>query len=628
MRARGVRPCSCSARSDTTRIAAAASEIWLDTAAVRRPPSTSGGRLAIFSSDRAAARAFVDGDATERQRSRARSGLRRCAVIARVWLSSANCLHLLAGDVPLLGDHLGAAELRHLLGAVAARASPPNRRTGPRSRAARPASIADEIGIMLMFCTPPATTTSVVPLITACAAKCTACCDEPHCRSTVVPGTSSGSPAASQQVRAMSPACGPMVSTQPNTTSSTASGSMPVRSTSAVDRVGAEVGGVDRPPARRPACPRGCGRRRRCRPRASLLLTGVGVTGSRVRHGPGARRRRPTCGKRPCPLHPEVQVVLGRVADGAVAPAAPSGRRAWRRRTRAPWPSTRATRRSGSPSADRPRGPVHERAGELERERARSRGGASPPGTSRSARRTARRSLGVLDRHVEHACWASPTSCAAVPSAPRSKRERSLGRTADGCGRARAPLDVEDAGAHRRPTGAGCTSCRRSGPGGAARRRSSSSASAAAAYGTRLVPGAALSSTSPVATPATWSASERQRDRGVLDDRLGQRGPARLLEQQHEVELVQPEPARGLGRGQADTPIAASAAHAPGSDRRRSSTRRARRSGGHSFVEQVAHRVAERELVVGEGEAHRRYFLGRPSTRSATTLRWISFVPA
>ena len=51
---------------------------------------------------------------------------------------------------------------------------------------------------MLMFCTPPATTRSSVPDITACAAKCTACCDEPHCRSMVTPGTSSGSPAASQ----------------------------------------------------------------------------------------------------------------------------------------------------------------------------------------------------------------------------------------------------------------------------------------------------------------------------------------------------------------------------------------------------------------------------------------------
>ena len=64
----------------------------------------------------------------------------------------------------------------------------------------------DEMGMALMFCTPPATIRSEVPLITAWAAKCTACCDEPHWRSTVVPGTSSGSPAANQQVRAMSPA--------------------------------------------------------------------------------------------------------------------------------------------------------------------------------------------------------------------------------------------------------------------------------------------------------------------------------------------------------------------------------------------------------------------------------------
>ena len=65
--------------------------------------------------------------------------------------------------------------------------------------------MAAAIGIWLMFCTPPATTTSAVPLSTAWAAKCTACWEEPHCRSTVTPGTASGSPAASQAVLAMSP---------------------------------------------------------------------------------------------------------------------------------------------------------------------------------------------------------------------------------------------------------------------------------------------------------------------------------------------------------------------------------------------------------------------------------------
>ena len=96
------------------------------------------------------------------------------------------------------------------------------------------AVMADEIGIIDMFCTPPAMMRSLVPLITACAAKCTACWDEPHWRSIVVPGTSSGSPAASHAVRAMSPACGPMVSRHPKMTSSIAAGSTPTRSSSEV----------------------------------------------------------------------------------------------------------------------------------------------------------------------------------------------------------------------------------------------------------------------------------------------------------------------------------------------------------------------------------------------------------
>src|SRR5829696_1852059 len=102
--------------------------------------------------------------------------------------------------------------------------------------------------------TPPATTTSAVPDMTAWAAKCTACWPEPHWRSTVVPGTSSGRPAASQQVRATSPAWGPMVSTQPNTTSSTPEGSIPDRSTSAFNATAPRSAGWsdDSPPPRRP----------------------------------------------------------------------------------------------------------------------------------------------------------------------------------------------------------------------------------------------------------------------------------------------------------------------------------------------------------------------------------------
>ncbi len=55
-----------------------------------------------------------------------------------------------------------------------------------------PTIIADEIGIWLMFCMPPATMTSAVPDMIAWAPNEIACWLEPHCRSTVTPGTSSG----------------------------------------------------------------------------------------------------------------------------------------------------------------------------------------------------------------------------------------------------------------------------------------------------------------------------------------------------------------------------------------------------------------------------------------------------
>ncbi|CAG7228674.1 hypothetical protein PICSAR26_02218 [Mycobacterium avium subsp. paratuberculosis] len=51
MRARGCRPWSLTARSEASSTALAPSEIWLAIAAVSRPPSTSGLRPAIFSSD-------------------------------------------------------------------------------------------------------------------------------------------------------------------------------------------------------------------------------------------------------------------------------------------------------------------------------------------------------------------------------------------------------------------------------------------------------------------------------------------------------------------------------------------------------------------------------------------------
>src|SRR3954454_2368154 len=103
---------------------------------------------------------------------------------------------------------------------------------GPIGRPAPDAGLlAEPMGTRLIISTPPATTTSAWPLMTVAAAKATACCDEPHWRSTVVPGTASGQPAASAALRAMLNVCSPTWLTQPQMTSSTTAGSMPERST-------------------------------------------------------------------------------------------------------------------------------------------------------------------------------------------------------------------------------------------------------------------------------------------------------------------------------------------------------------------------------------------------------------
>ena len=84
-------------------------------------------------------------------------------------------------------------------------------------------------GTLLITSTPPAITTSHAPDMTACAAKCAACWDEPHCRSIVVPGIASGHPAASTADRATFSACAPTWFTHPTITSSMTAGSIPVR---------------------------------------------------------------------------------------------------------------------------------------------------------------------------------------------------------------------------------------------------------------------------------------------------------------------------------------------------------------------------------------------------------------
>ena len=79
------------------------------------------------------------------------------------------------------------------------------------------------IGRLDITSQPPAITTSCVPLITACAAKWIACCDEPHWRSTVVPGTLIGRFDESTTLRQVGSA--PTWLTQPQMTSSTTEGS-------------------------------------------------------------------------------------------------------------------------------------------------------------------------------------------------------------------------------------------------------------------------------------------------------------------------------------------------------------------------------------------------------------------
>jgi hypothetical protein len=110
------------------------------------------------------------------------------------------------------------------------------------------------IGMRLIDSTPQAMATSVTPDPTSAVARFVACCDEPHCVSTVVAAVERGSPAASHAVRATLKACSPTWLTQPPTTWPTWAGSMPLRSTTAFWTRPRRSAGCtdDSPPPRRP----------------------------------------------------------------------------------------------------------------------------------------------------------------------------------------------------------------------------------------------------------------------------------------------------------------------------------------------------------------------------------------
>ena len=207
--------------------AAAPTDIWLATAAVISQPSRRTLSCAICSSDVSRrAPSSVSAPATgvicpaKRPSSIAR--------IARRWLSRANRSR--SSRLKPHFSHISCAPRNCEI------SWSPYRSTHPPPFGEAPSSLTTAalapIGTIAMFSTPAAMTRSCVPDITPCAAKCSACWDEPHCRSIVTPGTLCGRPAESHAVRAMSPACGPSCATHPMITSSTAEGSIPVRSTS------------------------------------------------------------------------------------------------------------------------------------------------------------------------------------------------------------------------------------------------------------------------------------------------------------------------------------------------------------------------------------------------------------
>ena len=206
-RASGVRPSSRALSEVVISSAAAPSLICEALPAWMTPSSLNAGLSpASFSGRGAAAQALVGGRAWPSGSSTGAiwPASRPASVAAASLACEAreNSSSWPRGQAPLLGDHLGADALVEG-DAVALRAP-----CGPPGTAelAGPWRVAP-IGTALIDSTPPATATSYWPESSPAAAKCTACWDEPHWRSTVVPGTDSGQPAASTAIRPRRPRC-------------------------------------------------------------------------------------------------------------------------------------------------------------------------------------------------------------------------------------------------------------------------------------------------------------------------------------------------------------------------------------------------------------------------------------
>jgi len=211
----------------------APSQIWLALAAVSLPSRNQLDALDAIEAD-VETDAFVDRvgigravGAGDLQRNdfileAARLGRRDRALMAVVGI----LVELIFGEAVFFRHHFRAGELaEHDVGITFfdSRALVMPKAVLGRKLRARP------IGTLVIDSTPAAITISMLPAITACAAKCNACCDEPHWRSIEVAGTLSGSFEAITALRAMLLDCSPACITQPMITSSICAGSAPVR---------------------------------------------------------------------------------------------------------------------------------------------------------------------------------------------------------------------------------------------------------------------------------------------------------------------------------------------------------------------------------------------------------------
>ncbi len=134
------------------------------------------------------------------------------------------------------------------------------------------------------------------------------------------------------------------------------------------------------------------------------------------------------------------------------------------------------------------------------------------------------------------------------------------------------------------------------------------------------------------ALPPARRREQRRRDERALHERQRQRDAPGLLEQRHDVARVEAEAAALLGHGRAEhAHLGELPPHAQRAVRLLLDARPSRADDRRRALalEQLAQRRRAAPPARRSGRsASSAHFRGRPSTRSATMLRWISFVPA